>query len=497
MIKMIVVSILILSGSVSADPDEERLEEMLTNIRAATGFRARNLILNGTGEASGLETSFLYYFTPDGRFRIDTDNNLKTIVGFDGKTGWLIDYSGMPYPLQGWALEVEQLIAWFISGYWLDPDSPVELDLSEDGRITAQVPSGVVLATIEIDSVTSIPNKLIWRIYDADCNVTLEDFHDGIARRVTIKRNGEFTDIKDIELHTKSEISDDIFHPIESRPNDTVFSKEKDDTIEVRRTDYGLFLIRPRVDGKDVGWFTVDTGAGRNVIDTRYTEHLMMDIVGTSTAIGVGGTIDVNYRQCKSIEIGPLEIKNPIFYEIDFGESGVDNRGGILGYDFFIRCLVELDLEEDRITIYEPDIRNNRDVAWQEFIFHDNIPAVYCLIEGDIKGLFTIDTGSDTNVALHKKFVDDHNLLYDRDVQKVYLGGVGGKIPCFYGSLEWFELAGHRFEHPEVLFAGGDQGVFTDQVTAGIIGRGFLSSFRLLIDYPNQSIAFIEKDQLN
>jgi len=203
MIKMIVVSILILSGSVSADPDEERLEEMLTNIRAATGFRARNLILNGTGEASGLETSFLYYFTPDGRFRIDTDNNLKTIVGFDGKTGWLIDYSGMPYPLQGWALEVEQLIAWFISGYWLDPDSPVELDLSEDGRITAQVPSGVVLATIEIDSVTSIPNKLIWRIYDADCNVTLEDFHDGIVRRVTIKRNGEFTDIKDIELHTK------------------------------------------------------------------------------------------------------------------------------------------------------------------------------------------------------------------------------------------------------------------------------------------------------
>jgi hypothetical protein len=494
MMRTVFAFIIITWVSVSAGQDEDKLRGILAGIRASLDYQTHSLILEGEGEASGLESRFRLYFTPNGRFRIDVDNDLKTIVGFDGETGWSIDYSGMPYPLQGWALEVEQLIAWFICGYWLDADSPLEFSLDDDGRILARLSSGIVGATIQSDSTTNLPMRLTWRIYDVDCSVLLEDFCEGIARRIVIQRDGEITDIKSIEVKTTSEISDDVFHPITSRPNDTVFSRENVDGMEVRRTEYGLCLVRPLVDGKDIGWFTVDTGAGRNVIATKYAEQLAMNIVGTSSAVGVGGRVQVNYRQCKSMQLGPLEITDPIYYEINFGESGVDNRGGILGYDFFRRCLVELDLEESLIAIHEPGYWDDLDEAWQEFVFHDNIPAVYCTLEGDIQGLFTIDTGSDTNVALHKKYVEDHNLLEGRDVQKVYLGGVGGAIPCFYGPLEWFQLAGHRFENPEVLFAGGDQGVFTDKVTAGIIGRGFLSAFKLLIDYPGQRIAFSEKD---
>ncbi len=494
MIRTILAFMLIVWASVAAGQDEDQLAGVLMSMRAAMDFQAQCLTLEGVGETSGLESRFRLRFMPDGRFRIDVDNSLKTIVGFDGAAGWSIDYSGMPYPLQGWALEVEQLSAWFMSGYWLDPDSPLGFSPGDDGRISARIASGVVEVTIQSDSATGLPKTLTWRVHNQDCSVMLEDFREGIARRIVIQRDGEVTDIRGIEVKSTSEIPASVFQPITSLPNDTMFSRENADEIEVRRTEYGLFLIRPLVNGKDVGWFTVDTGAGRNVIDSKCAEQLAMNIVGASSAIGVGGTVQVDYRQGESLVAGPLEINDPIYYEIDFGESGIDNRAGILGYDFFRRCLVELDLEENLFTIHEPGFWDELDVPWQEFMFHDHIPAVFCTLEGGLQGLFTIDTGSDTNVALHKKFVDDHNLLDGRDVQEVHLGGVGGLIPCFYGPLEWFELAGHRFENPKVVFAGGDQGVFTDRVTAGIVGRGFLSVFRLLIDYPGQRIAFIEKD---
>jgi hypothetical protein len=66
---------------------------------------------------------------------------------------------------------------------------------------------------------------------------------------------------------------------------------------------------------------------------------------------------------------------------------------------------------------------------------------------------------------------------------------VGGSRASKTGKLSWFELGGHRFESPEVEFAGTGAGAFSDIYTTGNIGAGFLKAFRIVFDYGNKRVA--------
>ena len=82
-------------------------------------------------------------------------------------------------------------------------------------------------------------------------------------------------------------------------------------------------------------------------------------------------------------------------------------------------------------------------------------------------------------------------LLEGRTVQKAMAGGVGGAAAMPSGVLEWFELAGRRFEKPTVIFSQAETGAFTDRYTTGNIGQDFLAPFRLVLDYPHDRLAFV------
>ena len=135
----------------------------------------------------------------------------------------------------------------------------------------------------------------------------------------------------------------------------------------------------------------------------------------------------------------------------------------------------------------------DRAAPWREIIFDGNIPSVTCRTEGGLEGLFHLDTGSGGTVEFHKAFVHKHNLLEGRDVKEAFSGGVGGFITTYVGKVDWFELGGHRFKEPDVSFADASDGVFSDEASAGNIGNGFMSHFRLLIDYPGKRIGWIKQ----
>lgn len=489
---------------------EETLDSLLNRVRESTGHKAQRgawplgVKAEGEGSAYGLKCGFKFIFLADGRYRIDQISNLGSITGFDGERGWNVDSTGMPYPLEHWGLEVQHLMTWFMGGYWLDESCPLVFDKlsGKDGvanhRISARLPKGVVSATVHIDGNTFLPTKLSWMIYNDENSIELDDYRPvkcfQFPHCITITDSGEETRIHVNCLQEASTAEAEACRIITTRPKDTDFHRDVEAALKLRIDEYGSMLVQPMVNGCGDGWFNLDTGAGKSVIDKSYANQLGMERVGKCTAIGVGGRVDINFVKGKTFILGPMEMRNPIYYEIDFSPRPRDEyrRGGILGYDFFSRCLVEIDPRTNIVSLHAPGAWDNLKVPWRKIIFHDHIPAIECSFSGGHKGLFTLDTGADTSVTFHKHFTDQHNLLEGLKLQKVSLGGVGGRIPCLYGPIDWFELAGHRFEKPEVLFGRGDQGVFTDKVSAGIMGREFLKKFKLLLDYPNGRVAFIE-----
>ena len=80
-----------------------------------------------------------------------------------------------------------------------------------------------------------------------------------------------------------------------------------------------------------------------------------------------------------------------------------------------------------------------------------------------------------------------------RETRLARFGGVGGEGSGFLGELEWFELAGRRFEAFQCSFATTDVGTFADPYTAGNIGQELLEPFRLLFDYPGERIGLVPR----
>ena len=124
------------------------------------------------------------------------------------------------------------------------------------------------------------------------------------------------------------------------------------------------------------------------------------------------------------------------------------------------------------------------------------MPIVSATFEGDRKGLFRIDAGASGpggvgNVIFHAPAVSELHLLKGRKVSRMKIGP--SKVAM--GKVAWFELAGHRFENPDVVFAIDRQGPFGDEYVEGNIGVDFLKPFRLVLDFPNGRVAFLPHDK--
>jgi len=486
---------------------QEVSKAQLDRVRDAVGHAAlrsweHGVVIEGHGKRLGLETDYRLTLLSDGRFKIEYLSDLSTVEGYDGRRGWKVDFCGMPGHLELRDLEESQLFAWVLGGCWLDPECPLEIDASSEKCFTLKVPGGQMRAELEISREDSLPKALSWTRRGTPNKIVLGDYRQVARFRFPHKiRVLEEEEISSIEIDTVAPAGSTAAagcRPIDERPADTRFEQAHGQPLEVKKTFTGHILMKPLIDGEEGGWFFLDTGAGMNAINTGLAEKLGMDQVGRIKAVGAGGAVESRFRRGRSIAIGGVTIDDPLFVDVDlsFIEPIFNCKiGGALGYDFLCRCLVEYDGADERIVLHEPGSWNEREAPWREIVFDGNIPTVRCRLEGDREGLFTLDTGSNETVSFHQGFVKKHALLKDRKVGKGQAGGVGGYVNTYVGELEWFELGDHRFEKPKVSFTeGSEEGAFVDEVTAGNIGGGFLSSFTMLIDYPNKRIAFVLKE---
>ena len=282
---------------------------------------------------------------------------------------------------------------------------------------------------------------------------------------------------------------------IEPPPDDTYFNLGIPSAVPSVLTERGL-LVKPNIDGRDDVWFILDTGTSCNVIDERYASDLRMERRGKGKAIGVGGTSDIAFLQGRVLTLGPVAMIDPVFVD---GRYSYGNReakyqvGGILGFDFLARCVVEIEVASGAVSIHKPGEYANDRAEWEEIIFATDTPAVRCEMSDGLSGIFYLDTGYSGNVNFHTGFVEQHALLDGRELTAVQLEGYGGSVDAYRTEIPWFEVGGKRFESPTVVLSTADRGTTADRVTAGTIGGGFLSQFdTLILDYPGKRIGFVE-----
>ena len=508
--------------ALSAPPQEPSpdLAEVVAAVREAVGAGALERLggavrLQGEADLFGLSGTHELLFTPDGRFRQRfTAPELSHASGFDGERCWELDFTGMPLVLELEDRETLLASKWVLTGRWLAADGPFELELLEprgEGGLVVlglNLRNGRLHGEVHVDPLTWLPRAFLreggqgtsrWVIgeYGRELGVALPRryFLEAASGEVYRFEYGA------AEALASEEAADLV--PSLERPDDTRFDPAVPSRIELRRARTGHLLVHPRLEGRDVGWFILDSGAGASCIDPEVAGALELPGFGRVAALGIGGVVEASFRRGTRFELGPVRIADPVYVELELSfldrVFGVE-VAGICGYDLFSRAVVTLDLEGERVELHDPSryrlpADREPDTAWRELVLDSRLPCVRARFEGDREGVFRIDTGATGTVTFAPAAVRRHGLLEGREVKTSVQGGAGGVVFAKEGVLEWFELAGHRFERPTVSFSQADVGALVLDYTAGTLGGAFLAPFEVVFDYPHRRIAFLARNE--
>lgn len=504
-LRSVLRSLLVLLASADVAAAQEKGSALLERARAALGPAPKASVqLEGHGKAhaNGVDGALRVLHTSGGAFRFDFDAALADTAAFDGQVSWTSDRMHLERTIELEEADMWKPYAWLISGHWLDAPELHVREIAGATPMLALALEGTPLEmTLTLDPASSLPVELV---YEDDTGPIRWDFADwrAVGGR-KLPHHWTFDSGSSVDtyaLASYAQVADDgaAFHFPAHAPQDVRFDASLDGEIEVERVPSGHLLVEPTVEGKSVGWFIFDTGAGSMVIDPKVADELGLPKLGEVLTVGIGGKASAAFRQGKRFELGPLALVNPTYVELDlsFLQALFGRKvAGIVGYDLLARCVAEIETATPYIALHDPAHFTLRDGTWQDLIVCHNTPCTKARFEGEREGLFRLDTGANGTVAFHAPAVVALGLLTGRKVTSSQAGGVGGMADSKEGVLEWFELAGHRFAKPAVSFSQANTGAFTDVYTTGNIAQQFLAPFRMVLDYPHDRIAFVPRQE--
>lgn len=261
-------------------------------------------------------------------------------------------------------------------------------------------------------------------------------------------------------------------------------------TTTVKR---GLFFTRARVGDREAGPFMIDTGASDLFIDVELAKALTLSFWGENEHPETKQKI--RFGTLASFEVGPMALRNTRVAVMDFSSLTAvfgERLAGFLGYPFFAKAVIEVNYPKKSISCFDPKHYRLPWGEWQQLTLKDSRPIVTARLEGNVEGLFMLDTGTTYTVRFLPDFVQKHKLLENRDVSKVKELRMSGESEIFAGKIAWFELAGHRFEKPTVRFnLPNTPGPERLEGLAGIIGQGFMRDFIVVFNYPESKVALL------
>jgi len=268
-------------------------------------------------------------------------------------------------------------------------------------------------------------------------------------------------------------------------------------TIPADITDYGLILLRARVNDSQPMWFALDSGASFPfVIDVRRAKALGLKLQGHLTLDGGAGpgTYEASLTRGVSISLGDLKFTDQSANVIALSSlEALAGRSldGLVGLDLFTRYVVEIDYRGRVVRLYDPQTYNYSGVgASIPLTLRDGhlfVPAKM-EIPGSprLEGQFIVDTGGAlVTLVLTTPFAQSNNLPGPnlRTILDRSLAGLGGETRVLVSRATSFTLGNLSVREPVIYMSQDSGGALASPDFAGVIGGEILQKFRVIFDY--------------
>jgi len=263
-----------------------------------------------------------------------------------------------------------------------------------------------------------------------------------------------------------------------------------------------LIFIRTRVNNSFPLWFLIDTGAEVSVIKQSRAESLGLTFGEKGSTEASGGSVDFLNVKGVTLSLPGAYVLEPtvVAFPLESFEPLLGRTAdGIIGADLFNRFVVDIDYGNKTISLYDP--KSYRYFGRGEAIpisVKQNSPYVDLLVtqkgRRTSKGVFAIDTGSDSTVVLNGPFA--RTIKFGESNKTIESSGLGagGATKSLIGRIENVTLGRYVIQKPLVRVSEDEKGELASAEFSGLIGGELLRRFRVIFDYGN-GIMILESNE--
>jgi len=252
-------------------------------------------------------------------------------------------------------------------------------------------------------------------------------------------------------------------------------------TIPLKRSgDYLCAFVR--IDGKEAGWFIIDTGATCTIIDRSVVKQIGLEsdsgVEISAPSKGIHGGI-VKYRD---LEVGPIAMHRGIVGVTDLTLFNTNlPLAGVLGDDLLRELPVMIDYRSATLTLYRR--KEFKPPASESFslMMDRDTPVVDALIEGWSMPIM-IDTGADSAFEMEGTVEDLYHIsMVGRHSLFTAVADEAGVTYELEGSFGPVKVFGREFQNVRITCPADHQ--HRASTNAGTVGAVLLQDARLTLDY--------------
>jgi hypothetical protein len=425
----------------------------------------------------------------------------------------------------GWVRKVEgQELERFITGVdeeqviaFGPPQEMGSAEVSESSDHSAYLlqykPEGGWTTTWYIDTKTFLPLKSARPGEDSEITTTYSDWRNANGLMTPYHAVVTETDKPDYQwdrktVEYKSALSKDTFAPLIPGPSDAMLAPNAPSIPFTMEANHIVFNVS--VNGRPPIGFLLDTGADQNVINSPRLEDFGLKTYAKSTTTGGGNSAEYAYAAGATFSLPGAELRNQHVSAID--QTGIERAlgvklGGLLGYDFISRFVVDIDYENQRITLHDPRTWKYSGTGMMVPVIFDNgIPHAYGSIgvptKPDIPAYLVVDFGAAETATLTSPFVKANDLTRLAQTNATVNRPVGLENQFFAqnnvrGNLQRLTIGHLTVNNVPVNMSVNTTGAYASTNFSGTVGETVYLRYHCYLDYSNYRIILEPTSEAN
>jgi hypothetical protein len=367
-------------------------------------------------------------------------------------------------------------------------------------------PPGALPITWYIDKHTSLPVKAVFAgPEDLDINTAYDEWQWSSGafypHHVSVSEtNQSLAEYRLSRSFLTSGADASVFAPLKPGPSDVVMAS---DVVSLPFTlEDNHIILQAQVNGSPAIGFILDTGDEHETINTSRMASFGLSRYGNMRTAGGGGPAEMSFATGATFTFPGVELRGQHVTVLD--QSGLERAlgiplGGLLGYDFLSRFVIEINYESKTLKLHNPsgwEYAGNGVVVPITFD-DDGIPYFDAILSVPTKPALpahmVMDFGAAATMTLTSPFVRTNDLikLAGTNTDVATPAGLEGQFFTqnnMRGHIDELHLGGIVARSIPVNLSANSSGAYASANFAGTIGEGIFSRYHIFLDYPRHRV---------